>query len=123
MREEDLYRQDHGYWQQVADNLSKWLGLPHLTALDVAIALPLFPWLLIAIIVWAPWEPWVWKNVPKTITGPYLLYSAFAFWHFHARWWWVLPTAALGVAICGVAVNEVYSRRAGGRDLDADPVK
>jgi hypothetical protein len=80
-----------------------------LTAIDVFILLPLFPLLIIAIIWWAPWERWVWKNVPKTITGPYLPYCAFAFWHFHAHWWWVLCAALLGAVVGGVGLREAHA--------------
>ena len=111
VREEDLCAQRPGYWELGADNLSRWLGLPHLTTLDVVILLPLFPLLIIAVIWWAPWEPWVAKNIPKSISGPYLLYCAFAFWHFHGRWWWVLCSALLGALICGVAFKEIYDRQ------------
>jgi hypothetical protein len=107
---EDDYSQHHGYWERVADNLATWLGLPHVTALDVVILLPLFPLLVLGIIWWAPWEPWVWKSVPKTITGPYLLYCAFAFWHFHAHSWLVLLVAIIGAAVCAVALKEIYGR-------------
>lgn len=110
MREGDFYLPRASYWEQGADNLARWLGLPHLSAVDVFILLPLFPLLVIALIWWAPWEPWVWKNVPKTISGPYLLYCAFAFWHFHAHWWWVLLAAMLGAAVCGAALKEIHDR-------------
>jgi hypothetical protein len=109
MTEEDYY-QHHGYWERVADNVARWLGLPHVTALDVVILLPLFPLLVLGIIWWAPWEPWVWKNVPKTITGPYLLYCAFACWHFHAHSWLVLLVAIIGVAVCAAALKEIHGR-------------
>jgi len=49
MTEEDYY-QHHGYWERVADNVARWLGLPHVTALDVVILLPLFPLLVLGII-------------------------------------------------------------------------
>src|SRR5450432_2806542 len=109
MTEEDFY-QHHSYWERATDNLARWLGVPHLTALDVVILLPLFPLLLLAIIWWAPWEPWVWKNVPKAITGFYLLYCAFAFWHFHAPSWLVLLVAIIGAVVCAIALTETHER-------------
>jgi hypothetical protein len=109
MTEENFY-QHHGYWERAADNLARWLGLPHVSALDVAILLPLFPLLVLCIIWWTPWEPWVWKNVPKTITGPYLLYCAFAFWYFHAHSWLPLLFAIVGVVVCAIALYEIHER-------------
>ena len=111
MTEADFYQQRPSYWGQVTDNLARWLGLQHLTVLDVAILLPLFPLLIIAVIVWMPWESWVWKNVPKTIIGTYLLYCAFAFWHFHAHGWLVLVVAIAGVGVCSIALKEIHDRR------------
>ena len=29
------------------------------------------------------------EKMPKAISGPYLLYCAFALWHFHVHWWLV----------------------------------
>jgi hypothetical protein len=111
--ESAFYQVRPGYWEQGADNLARWLGLPHLTVLDVVILLPLFPLLVVAIIMWAPWEPWVWKNVPKMITGPYLVYCAFAFWHFHWSWWAVSGFAFFGAGICALALKEMHDRRKG----------
>jgi hypothetical protein len=111
--EEDFYPRQQSWWDQVADNLARWLGQPHVTVLDVAILLPLFPLLVLFIIWWAPWEPWVWKNVPKKITGPYLVYCAFAFSHFHANSWLVILVAIIGVVICAIALKEIHDRRTG----------
>jgi hypothetical protein len=110
MREADFYQPRPGYWDQAADNLARWLGLQHLTGLDVVILLPLFPLLIIGIIMWMPWEPWVWKNVPKAATGTYLLYCAFAFWHFHVHWWLVLLVASIGGGVCAIALREIHDR-------------
>jgi hypothetical protein len=109
MTENNFY-QHNGYGEQVADNLANWLGLPHVTALDVAILVPLIPVMVLGIIWWAPWETWVWKNVPKAIIGPYLLYCAFAFWHFHARSWLVVLVATIGIVACVFAVKEIQGR-------------
>jgi hypothetical protein len=106
MTEEDFY-QHHSYSERVADNLARWLGVPHVTALDVVILLPLFPLLVISIIWWAPWEPGC-GNVPKATTGSYLLYCAFAFWHFHAPSWLVLLLAIIGVVVCAIALKETH---------------
>jgi hypothetical protein len=109
MTEEGFYQQQ-GYSGRAADNIANWLGLPHVTALDVVILLPLFPLLMIGIIWLMPWEPWVWKHVPKTITGPYLLYCAFAFWHFRAPSQVVLLFAITGVVVCAIALKEIHDR-------------
>ncbi len=110
MREPDFYQPRPDYWGQTADNLARWLGLQHVTGLDIVILLPLFPLLIVGLIMWMPWEPWVWKSVPKTIIGLYLLYCAFAFWHFHAHWWLVSLVAISGVGVCGIALREIHSR-------------
>jgi hypothetical protein len=94
----------------LTDNLARWLGLQHVSALDVVIMLPLFPLLVLCIIWWAPWEPWVWKNVPKPITGSYLIYCAFAFWHFHAPSWLVQLAAIIGIVFCAIALYEIHGQ-------------
>lgn len=88
MTDPQFYQQPPWYWEQVGNNLASWVGVQHVTALDVIILLALFPLSVIGIIWLMPWENWVWRNVPKTILGPYLLYCAFAFWHFmrDTRW-------------------------------------
>jgi hypothetical protein len=106
MREED-FSQKQVYWEQGLDNLARWLGLQHLTTLDVVILLPLFPLLVVGIVWLQPWERWLWKDVPKTMSGAYLLYCAFAFWHFHTHWWLVLVLAILGAALCAIALKDI----------------
>jgi hypothetical protein len=104
MREEDFY-QHQGYWERANENLARWLGVQHLTTLDVVILLPLVPLLALGITWWLPWERWLWKNLPKTISGPYLLYCAFALWHFHAHWWLVSLVAIVGAGVSALAVT------------------
>ena len=43
IREEDFYPKQQNYWKRANDNLAGWLGLQHLTTLDVFILFPLFP--------------------------------------------------------------------------------
>jgi hypothetical protein len=112
MREEDFYPQQQDYWERTADNLAHWLGPQHLTTLDVVILLPLLPLFPLAILWLLPWESSVWKNVPKAITESYLLYCAFAFWHFHAHSWLMLLVAIIGVVVCAIALKEIRSREA-----------
>jgi hypothetical protein len=105
MKEDDFYQQQPGYWERVVDGLGAWLGL-HLTTLDVVILLPLFPLLPVVVTWWLPWERWLWKPLPRKIGGPYLLYCAFALWHFHARPWWILLVAIIGVGLCAMAYRD-----------------
>jgi hypothetical protein len=49
----------------------------------------------------------------KELVGAYLLYCAFAFWHFHAPWLLVLVAAVLGAILCAAVVIEIaLGRRA-----------
>jgi hypothetical protein len=104
MREEDFYQQQD-YWERANDNLARWLGVQHLTTHDVVIILPLIPFFAFLIVWWLPWERW-WRYLPKTISGPYLLYCAFASWHFHAHWWLVSLAAIVGSGLCAIAVKD-----------------
>jgi hypothetical protein len=51
MREEDFY-QHQGYWERANENLARWLGVQHLTTLDVVILMPLVPLLALGITWW-----------------------------------------------------------------------
>jgi hypothetical protein len=102
--------QQQGYWERAADNLASWLGLQHLTTLDFLILQPLFPLLALGITWWLPWERWLWKDLPKTISGPYLLYCAFALWHFQVRWWLVSLVAIIGAGLCALALKDIHDR-------------
>ena len=102
----DFYPQQHDYWERANDNLARWLGLQHLTTHDVFILLPLIPLFALLIFWWLPWERWFWRDLPKTISGPYLLYCAFALWHFHARWWLILLVAIIGAGLCAIALKD-----------------
>jgi hypothetical protein len=52
------------------------------STVDVLILIPLIPLTPVVITWWLPWESWIPKKVPKYVLGPYLLYAAFAAWHF-----------------------------------------
>jgi hypothetical protein len=110
IREEDFYQQQ-GYWERANDNLARWLGVQQLTTYDVFILLPLIPLFALLIIWWAPWEGWFFRDLPKTISGPYLLYCAFALWHFHAPWWPVALLAIIGAALCAIALRDRWKPR------------
>jgi hypothetical protein len=71
-----------------------------MTTLDVLIAIPVIPLVPMFITWWLPWERWIpWGKVPKLLSGPYLLYVAFAAWHFHAHDWFVLILIVVGVIL------------------------
>ena len=110
MTEEEFYRQP-SYSQRESDNLDRFLGL-HLTTLDVVILLPLIPLLPFLVTWWLPWERWIpWRKLPKAVVGPYLLYCAFAAWHFNMHWWVVLIPAILGTAVCAAALKQIIVRK------------
>jgi hypothetical protein len=56
MREEDFYPKPRDHWERANDNLAGWLGLQHLTTLDVFILLPLIPLIALPIVLSFPWE-------------------------------------------------------------------
>jgi len=77
------------------------------STLDVIILLPLLPIAPIYITWWLPWERWTpWGKLPKAVLGPYVLYAAFAAWHFQFPWWLVLGVALGGTVLSAVAVFE-----------------
>jgi len=89
---------DHnrGYWGQVADTLAEWLGVEHLTTLDMAILLFL---LAIGIVLFLPWERWSRKDILTPMSGFYGLYCSFVCWHFHLAGWLVLLFALVGIGV------------------------
>lgn len=82
-----------------------------MTALDIAILVPLVPALFLIITWWLPWERWSgWSRLPKMVLGPYLLYCAFGAWHFHMQRW-VAPTLViLGLGVCAFALKQMADR-------------
>lgn len=83
-----------------------------MSALDIAILLPLVPALPFVITWWLPWERWsFWQRIPKVVAGPYLLYCAFAEWHFNLPWWAVLITVLWGGLLCYIGLAERSIRR------------
>jgi hypothetical protein len=71
-----------------------------MTTLDVLIAIPVVPLIAILITWWLPWERWIpWGKLPKIILGPYVLYAAFAAWHFHPDDWFVGITIVAGIIL------------------------
>jgi hypothetical protein len=104
-----FYGQQQSYWERANENLARWLSLPHLAPADVAILAPLFPLILFPFILFLPRERPLWDFLPKALTGPYLLYCAFAMWHIH-RNGWASTLAAIGAALCIIAIRDRYFR-------------
>jgi hypothetical protein len=70
---------------------------------DVLIFTPLIP----AMTWFLPWERWVPEIIPKKIVGPYLLYCAFAIWHFKQSWWIVLLFGLMGTTVSAAAIFDL----------------
>jgi hypothetical protein len=78
-----------------------------MSTLDLLILIPLLPIVLIAITWWLPWERWIaWDELPKSLLGPYLLYGAFAAWHFKFAWWSVVILVLAGTVLSIMTVME-----------------
>ena len=69
--------------------------------IDLLIAIPLIPAAPVVITWRLPWEQWLPNKLPKLFLGRYLLYAAFAAWHFKLDWWAVVLIALLGVVVVG----------------------
>jgi hypothetical protein len=79
-----------------------------MTTVDILIAIPVIPLVPIFITWPLPWERWIpWGKLQKLVLGPYVLYSAFAAWHFHfSNWFVVIVTIAGGiVTVMGAVEN------------------
>ena len=80
--------------------------------LDVLIAAPLIPLMPFAITWWLPWERWLkFERIPAKVAGPYLLYVAFAEWHFKLHLWAVILPAVVGLIVCAFAVAGIIRDR------------
>jgi hypothetical protein len=74
---------------------------------DVLITIPLIPLFPVLATWWLPWERWLPSKIPKWILGPYLVYAAFAAWHFDMPWWVCLMAGSIGtILIIGWAVQD-----------------
>lgn len=78
---------------------------------DVLIFIPLIPAIPVIALWPLPWERWVPKLLPKKIIGPYLLYCAFAIWHFKQPWWLVSFAALWGVTVSAMAIFDLRKAR------------
>lgn len=72
--------------------------------IDVLIFIPLIP----AMCWFLPWERWA---IPNKIVGPYLLFSAFAIWHFKQSWWAVSLYGLMGITLSGDAIFDLRKAR------------
>jgi hypothetical protein len=78
-----------------------------MSGLDVLIVAPVVPLAPLLITWWLPWERWIpWGKLPKAVLGPYLLYVAFAAWHFAFGWFVVLVTVVAGTVLSIMAFLE-----------------
>lgn len=76
-----------------------------MSTVDVLLLVPLIPAMPVIFIRWLPLERWIpWGKLPKSLLGPYILYGAFAAWHFRLPWWAVDALALAGIAVSGVAI-------------------
>jgi hypothetical protein len=83
-------------------------SLVNARTIDVLIFAPLIPAVPVIAFWFLPWERWIPKMIPNKVMGPYLLYCAFAAWHFKEPWWAVLMVGLAGI---GVSAAEIFALR------------
>ena len=83
-----------------------------MSIVDVLIVIPLIP-LAPIVVTWRfPWESWIPKKVPNYVLGPYLLWAAFAAWHFMWDAFVVILLAIFGVvALVSAALDKASEPR------------
>src|SRR5579864_8072711 len=91
-------------------NLSAEASLVSVGTIDVLIFVGLIPAIPVVAFWTLPWECWIAK-IPNTIVGPYLLYCAFAIWHFKQPWWIVVWVGLLGIAASAWAIFDLRKAR------------
>lgn len=79
--------------------------------LDVLLFIPLIPAIPVVAFWPLPWERWIPKLVPEKIIGPYLLYCAFAIWHFKQSRWGVLMIGLMGIGVSAAAIFDLRKTR------------
>jgi len=91
-----------------------------MSLIDLIILLPvapIFPILATWFLPWEflPWDRWVpWAKLPLQLLGPYILYCAFAAWHFELGWFLVLVLTMIGFFISFIAIaTKVTLKRRG----------
>ena len=78
---------------------------------DVLILIPLIPVAPLVITWWLPWERWIpWDKLPKFALGPYILYVAFAAWHFKLPWWTVTIFLLIGTTVSIMAIHDKVTK-------------
>jgi len=78
--------------------------------IDVLIFVPLIPAIPVVALWTLPWERWI-PKIPNAIIGPYLLYCAFAIWHFKQPWWIVSFVGLLGITVSAAAISDLRKAR------------
>ena len=78
---------------------------------DVLVLVPLIPGMPVLATWWLPWERWLPKYIPKKILGPYILYAAFAAWHFGMPWWVTLIAVFWDATFSVLAIIESVDKR------------
>jgi len=74
---------------------------------DVLILIPLLPAVPVVILWWLPWDRLIpWDELPKYLLGPYLIYGAFAAWHFKCPLWSVALLVLVGTLLSAITVIE-----------------
>lgn len=78
---------------------------------DVLIFIPVIPAIPVIATWFLPWERWIPRRIPKSVTGPYLLYCSFAAWHFKGPRWLVAGVAFWGLFVSAMAVYDMLKAR------------
>jgi hypothetical protein len=92
-------------------NHSAGASLVSAKTVDVLIFIPLIPAIPVIATWFLPWERWIPDKIANKIIGPYLLYCAFAIWHFKQLWWAVLLVGLMGITISAAAIFDLRKAR------------
>jgi len=98
-------------WPLQLYNLSAGASLVSARTIDVLIFIPLIPAIPVVALWPLPWHRWIPKVILNKIIGPYLLYCAFAIWHFKQPWWFVSLVGLLGMAVSAAAIFDLRKAR------------
>jgi len=77
-----------------------------MSSVDFLILISLIPVAPVFVTWWLPWERWLPRALPKAFLGSYVLYAAFAAWHFRLLWWVVLLLALYGAIVLALGLRE-----------------
>jgi hypothetical protein len=92
-------------------NLGTGASLVSARTVDILLFIPLIPAIPVIALWGLPWDRWIPKIVPEKIIGPYLLYGAFAAWHFKQTWWMVSLVGLMGVGVSAAAIFDLRRAR------------